>query len=143
MRVPIEDVWASEGARLAEILDEHADPLDGLRAALLTRASSAEPCDPVVREAVSRLARPGTEVASLAGELGFSERQLRRRVSAAVGYGPKRLARVLRLERALQAARAGEDLARVALDGGYADQAHFTNDCRSLAGVPPSAVLTG
>jgi transcriptional regulator GlxA family with amidase domain len=71
------------------------------------------------------------------------ERQLRRRVSAAVGYGPKRLARVLRLERALQAARAGEDLARVALDGGYADQAHFTNDCRSLAVVPPSVVLAG
>ena len=32
---------------------------------------------------------------------GLSERQLRRRVSAAVGYGPKRLARVLRRCQAL------------------------------------------
>jgi len=48
---------------------------------------------------------------------------------------------VLRLGRALQAARAGDELARVAYEAGYADQAHFTNDCRALAGVPPSIVL--
>ena len=71
----------------------------------------------------------------------MSERQLRRRVSAAVGYGPKRLARVLRLGAALQAARTGRELAEVAIDAGYADQAHFANDCRALAGVPPSWLL--
>ena len=80
-------------------------------------------------------------VRSLARELALSERQLRRRFEAAVGYGPKRLARVLRLTRALAAAYAGEELGRVAADAGYADQAHFTNDCRSLAGVAPSALL--
>ena len=66
---------------------------------------------------------------------------MRRRFERAVGYGPKRLARVLRLGRALAAAHDGEELARVALDAGYADQAHFTHDCRSLAGVAPSALL--
>jgi AraC-like DNA-binding protein len=48
---------------------------------------------------------------------------------------------VLRLTRALEAARAGADLGRVAFDAGYADQAHFANDCRALAGVPPSSLL--
>jgi AraC-like DNA-binding protein len=56
-------------------------------------------------------------------------------------HAPKRLARVLRLERALAAARAGEELARAAAEAGYADQAHFSHDCRALAGVAPSALL--
>ncbi len=76
----------------------------------------------------------------VAGDLAISERQLRRRVTAAVGYGPKRLARVLRLRRALTAAEKGAGLARAALGAGYADQAHFANDCRELAGVAPSVM---
>ena len=56
--------------------------------------------------------------------LGVSERALRRRVTAAVGYGPKRLARVLRLRRALALAGAGSPLADAAYEAGYADQAH-------------------
>ncbi|MGI8903316.1 MAG: AraC family transcriptional regulator [Solirubrobacteraceae bacterium] len=142
-RVPVAELWAAgdAGYRLAAALDEQPDPVEGLRAELRGRAARAALPDPLVREAISRLARPGVAIAPLAGELGVSERQLRRRVSGAVGYGPKRLARVLRLLRALQAGRAGDDLARVALDAGYADQAHFANDCRALAGVAPSVLL--
>jgi AraC-like DNA-binding protein len=109
--------------------------------ALAARAPAAAAPDPLVRAAVARLTNPDLGVAALAFELGVSERQLRRRFERAVGYGPKRLARVLRLERALSAARAGEELARVAADAGYADQAHFANDCRDLAGVAPSSLL--
>lgn len=141
LRVPVQEVWASEGERLAATLNDHPDPLSGLRAALLARRAGAQPPDPLVRAAATRLARPDAAVVRIASELGVSERQLRRRVTLAVGYGPKRLARVLRLWRALDAARTGEDLARAALDAGYADQAHFANDCRALAGVPPSVVL--
>jgi methylphosphotriester-DNA--protein-cysteine methyltransferase len=74
----------------------------------------------------------------LADELGFSERQLRRRFHAAVGYGPKTLQRVLRFRRFLARADAGEDLSRAALDAGYADQAHLTRDCARLSGLTPS-----
>ncbi len=102
---------------------------------------SAPAPDPLVRAAVARLDDPRIEVRRLANALAVSERQLRRRFESAVGYGPKRLGRVLRLTRALTAARAGEELGRVAFDAGYADQAHFANDCRSLAGVAPSALI--
>jgi AraC-like DNA-binding protein len=59
-----------------------------------------------------------------------------------VGYGPKTLDRVLRFRRFVSqapgvAAREG-DLARIAADLGYADQAHMTRDCLNLSGMPPT-----
>ncbi len=140
-RIPLAQVWGDEGACLAAALDESADPAVCLRAALVARATRADRPDPLVSIAVTALGRPAVAIEKLAGELGLSERQLRRRVSRAVGYGPKRLARVLRFGQALAAARRGEGLAQVAYESGYADQAHFTNDCRALAGVPPLALL--
>jgi AraC-like DNA-binding protein len=136
-REPLESLWGDAGRRLAWQLDSGDDRVGALIAALAGRAPAAPAPDPLVRA----FALAPVPVAAAARRLHVSERQLRRRVEAAVGYGPKRLARVLRLHRALAAARAGDDLGRVALDAGYADQAHFANDCRTLAGVPPSALL--
>lgn len=140
-RVPLHELWGDEGHLLAQRLDETADPGGTLLAALAPRAAAARAPDPLVQAVVARLQDSARPVGELAHELHVSERQLRRRVGAAVGYGPKRLARVLRLGRALAAAHAGDELARVAADAGYADQAHFAGDCRELAGVPPSALL--
>jgi AraC-like DNA-binding protein len=140
-RVAIDDVWGDDGRRLAQALEEREDRRAVLLCALAARAQAAAAPDPLVRAAVALLDGPEVVVGALALELGVSERQLRRRFESAVGYGPKRLGRVLRLARALAAARRGEELARVAVDAGYADHAHFANDCRSLAGVAPSTLL--
>ncbi|HEY3725564.1 MAG TPA: helix-turn-helix transcriptional regulator [Solirubrobacteraceae bacterium] len=140
-RPPIEQVLGDRGARLAWELERSTDPAAALVAWLQRRAERADRPDRLVAATVTRLGGSASRVDAVAEELGVSERALRRRVTSAVGYGPKRLARVLRLWRALSAARAGEDLARVAYDAGYADQAHFSGDCRQLAGVPPSALL--
>jgi AraC-like DNA-binding protein len=140
-RVALHELWGDDGRRLAQMLDESADRRAALLAAVASRAAAAAAPDALVQAAVARLARGEPSVSALARELHVSERQLRRRVGAAVGYGPKRLGRVLRLRRALGAARGGAALARAAADAGYADQAHFAGDCRELAGVPPSALL--
>jgi AraC-like DNA-binding protein len=142
-RVPVADALADAGARLEVALTESHDPVATLHAALFAHTVRAKLPDPLVRAAVARLERSSVSISELARELAVSERGLRRRVSASVGYGPRRLARVLRLGRALEGARAGGELARVAYEAGYADQAHFANDCRALAGVPPSIVLAG
>lgn len=139
--LPLADVWHDDGRRLAERLDGAEDRVGALLAALLARAPQIAPPDPLVFAAVARLHDPHARVQALARELDVSARQLRRRFESAVGYGPKRLARVLRLERALGAARGGEELAQAAAGAGYADQAHFAHDCRALAGVSPSALL--
>jgi AraC-like DNA-binding protein len=140
-RIALEDVWSDDGRRLEEQVELSRDPVAALFAALDARAPHTPPPDPLVRAAVTRLRDPDARVETLARDLGISARQLRRRFEATVGYGPKRLARVLRLERALEAARAGQELALVAVSAGYADQSHFADDCRTLAGVSASALL--
>ncbi|MYW10647.1 helix-turn-helix domain-containing protein, partial [Streptomyces sp. SID2563] len=66
-------------------------------------------------------------------------RQLHRRALTAFGYGPKTLARVLRLQRALALVRAGLPYADAALAAGCADQAHLARDMRDLAGTTLTA----
>ena len=140
-RAALGELWSDDGVRLAERFEAAADRVAALLTFLSARAATASAPDPLVRAAAGRLVQPAARVGDLAGELAVSERQLRRRVEAAVGYGPKRLARILRLRRALDAAHRGDELARVAADAGYADQAHFAQDCRALAGLPPSRLL--
>ncbi len=77
-------------------------------------------------------------VAELAGEVGWSRRHFGERFRAEVGLAPKQAARVLRFERAGQLLRGGcLDLARVAAEAGFYDQAHLSNEWRALAGCTP------
>ncbi len=107
--------------------------------------------DPLVRAAVDALDRPRARISSVASELGLSARQLQRRVADATGYGPKMLARVLRFRRLQALAAAPADrgpatgsepaLIDLALDAGYADQAHMTAEVTRLAGLSPVRFL--
>ena len=123
---------------LAERLPADLEPREALRR-IAAIALAAAPADAAVTEAARRLSDPRTRVETLADDLGLSERQLRRRCHVAAGYGPKTLQRVLRFRRFL--ATANGDLARAALDAGYADQSHLTRECTRLAGKPPGALL--
>jgi methylphosphotriester-DNA--protein-cysteine methyltransferase len=143
------ELWGADAERLEERLEGAPDPaarLELLEGQLRRRLERAERPDVLVAAAVMRLYSndPG-RVQAIGDELGISARQLRRRFHAAVGYGPKTLARVLRFQRLLalvsrRGARRG-DLARLALDAGYADQAHMTAEVTRLAGDPPGRLL--
>lgn len=78
-------------------------------------------------------------VASLAGEVGWSRRHFGELFRRELGLSPKQAARVLRFERAttLLRGRGRSDLAQLALDCGFYDQAHLSNEWRSLAGCSP------
>jgi AraC-like DNA-binding protein len=93
------------------------------------------------------LADPRVLAEDVAVDVGLSPRQLRRRCHAVVGYGPKTLQRVLRFRRfvtqvdaGLPAGQEAHDLAALAAQAGYADQAHLTRECRALAGLTPAAL---
>jgi AraC-like DNA-binding protein len=78
-------------------------------------------------------------VASLADDLGISERQLQRRFADHVGLSPKAIVRRYRLYEAAERARAGDvDWAGVAAELGYSDQSHLTRDFTAALGVPPA-----
>jgi AraC-like DNA-binding protein len=138
-RMPdLDEVWPSgDVRRLAEQVA--ADPVAGLETWMVERATSRS-VDPWGSR-VLEMASAGTPVAVMAQRLGLSTRQLHRRCLPVFGYGPRRLARVMRLGRALEKARAGAPLAQVAASCRYVDQAHFSREVRALAGTTPGRLL--
>lgn len=83
-----------------------------------------------------------TRVDELAAHVGLSERTLQRLVEQRVGMSPKWLIQRRRLHDAVEALKAGtSSLADMAARLGYADQAHFTHDFRTVTGMTPGEYL--
>jgi AraC-like DNA-binding protein len=149
MRVRVDELWGDRQAReLAERVAAHPD--DRGRARELERvvrrlAARARPVDEVALEVAARLDQPHpASVHDLSRATGLSERQLHRRCTAAFGYGPAVLARMLRLQRALRLARSREGrfrLAELAAAAGYFDQQHFAREVRAIMGTTPTRLL--
>ncbi|MGC9541434.1 DUF6597 domain-containing transcriptional factor [Streptomyces sp. UG1] len=141
LRVELAELWpASEVRRLSRRIEAAGDPVTALEDVALERAAEAVAPDPALRQVVAAL-DAGRSVAATADELGLGARQLHRRSLTAFGYGPKTLARILRLQRALALARGGAGLADTAVRAGFADQAHLARDVKELAGLPLGELL--
>jgi AraC-like DNA-binding protein len=114
-----------------------------VESALRRRLAKSDPVRPEVEWAVGRLhATAGrVRVEELARDLGWSRRHLAAQFRDAVGFAPKAMARVIRFEHTLERLRAGEALADVAYDAGYADQAHLNRDFHALSGLAPTEYL--
>lgn len=149
-RVDVGDLGCRPAAGLARLLPGSLEPESALR--MLTEVAGAltddGPADPLAAQAARLLGRAPAQADTVADHLGVSERQLRRRCQASVGYGPATLRRILRFRRFVSWADAGRgrlagsgDLAQVAAELGYADQAHLTRECVRLAGVTPAALV--
>ncbi|MFI1958052.1 helix-turn-helix domain-containing protein [Streptomyces althioticus] len=134
-RVELADLWpAAEVRRATARVHGAHHPARGLEDVALRLAASAGPPDPLLTRLVAAL-DAGRPVAGTADALGLGARQLHRRSLIAFGYGPKTLARILRMRRALALARAGVPFAQTAARAGYADQPHLAREVRSLTGV--------
>jgi AraC-like DNA-binding protein len=138
-RVPLADLLPSAAKQLPATLDpaQAAGRVLDITGALVAEGDP----DPAMARAAALLHDPAARAEAVAAEVGLSERQFRRRCQAAAGYGPKTLQRVLRFQRFVQvldAAPAPPDLATVAAQAGYADQAHLTRECADLSGLTPA-----
>lgn len=78
---------------------------------------------------------------ALAERLDWTPRHLQRRMRSMTGLRPGEVERMLRVEQALLAMRdANASALEAALDSGYADQAHFSREARTLFERPPAAL---
>lgn len=110
-------VWRSIVGALPVLAPDHA--LIGLLARL---------------DAAPRLPR----VEALAAAAGLGRRTLERRFGAALGVSPVQHLRWLRFERARRLLGGGRRAhADIALDAGYADQAHFIREFARFSGLTP------
>jgi AraC-like DNA-binding protein len=134
-RVALEDLWPVHRARrLRDAALAAADPWSVLE-------SAVSPPDGWIRQVLALL-RTGADIDAVARSLDLSPRHLHRRSLAAFGYGPRRLAAILRFQRAVRLGRrSGQPLARIASETGYADQAHLAREVRRFAGVTATALL--
>ncbi len=85
--------------------------------------------------------RAPASVQATCERLGLSNRHLISMFRSLVGLPPKTFARVQRFHVALARLPVSNSRAALALDLGYADQAHFGNDFRRFAGVAPGDYL--
>lgn len=142
--VPLEDVFP--GDHLVERLAEARDwetRFDLLEATLGSRLADALPLPDDAAWAWRRLAEThGTlRVEALCDELGWSRKRLAARFRDVVGLPPKTVARLLRLERAIELASSGVGWAEVAYACGYFDQSHLANEFRQITGTSPTQYL--
>ncbi|MER6567633.1 helix-turn-helix transcriptional regulator [Streptomyces sp. NPDC001093] len=143
LRVDLADLWPAARVRqLRERVEAAPDPATALEDIALDRAARTTAADPLLHRLVERLDE-GRPVSATAAELGVGTRTLHRRCLDAFGYGPKTLARILRLQRALALARSGTPYAETAVRAGYADQPHLAREVRELTGMPLGRLLGG
>lgn len=85
-------------------------------------------------------AQPGIGLTDLARHVGCSLHHLSRLFSQQTGGGVSRYRNRIRIAEAVERVRDGAtDLAALAHDLGFADQAHFTRTGRALTGQPPGS----
>ena len=143
--VQLDEVTPALCSRLLPALEDAPDEtrrlatlFDALEAHVTRQAAP----DAALRAAVECLTTSQTlpSIADLASSLGRSTRWLQRAFSETLGFGPKMLARITRVQRALRLARIDEraSWAAIAADAGYFDHSHLVRDFKQLVGCTPS-----
>lgn len=132
----------SVAALLGEIesLDQRCLFLSRLLSGGLLPELRDEPPEALIVLAQGRL----RSVSTAAEQAGISTRHLERLSDRWIGMPPSELVRLSRFQRALHRLRHRpfHSLTRIALESGFADQAHFTREFGRFAGVTPSVFRT-
>lgn len=143
--VSLDDLWGREASWLREQLHAASswEQRFALTEELLARRCAVEPSvDPEVAWAWRRMvvSRGLVRIEGLADEVGWSRKRLWSRFHSQIGLPPKRASMLVRFDHAVHRLVAGEGVALVAAESGYADQSHLHRDVMALTGVTPATV---
>jgi AraC-like DNA-binding protein len=142
--VVVEDVFGPDGQALEAALFAQADVEkmiqlfeEFLRARLPGRDQNVDLINQIVDQIIAD--RAITRVAEVASHFGVSSRTLQRLFDQYVGVSPKWVIQRYRLQEAANQLANGDGVnwAKMALDLGYFDQAHFIKDFKTLVGQTP------
>jgi AraC-like DNA-binding protein len=149
LRVTLDEIWP-DAAAVRDALVAHPNAVARVRAlervltARLSPAAGRSQGD--VDEAVRRIVGAGGTlgITRLAPALGVSRQHLARRFAELVGVSPKTFARVVRLGRVVERARAlpadePVNWSALAIELGYYDQSHLVDEFREMTGITPAA----
>jgi hypothetical protein len=144
-RVAVADVFGADGDRLVDRLLATGDRTALVAVAeafLLERRPGPDPNVTLVNRVVDQVMadRDITLVRHLTGRFRVGTRRLQRLFATYAGVTPKWVIRRARLHEAVERLDQGHeiDLALLARDLGYFDQAHFAHDFRAAVGHPPA-----
>lgn len=145
--VSLDDLADVEIAALRRRLEDTADwdrRLDLAEAFVLQRLRRGPVPNDAVISAYRELAfcHGDVRIGAIATRLGWSRKHLSQRFQDEIGLPPKTVARIFRFNRLLALASHGDaDWAGLAVECGYADQAHLTREFAEFAGTTPNRWL--
>jgi AraC-like DNA-binding protein len=150
-RVPLAEFWKGDANEIADHAFRAPHPgavVAVLQRALLGRLATVGPADhQIAFLRTNALTKPDDSKAgglkALSRCIGISERSLRRRCVDTFGYGFKTLQRILRFQRLFRliALTTRLDLADLATEAGFADQAHMSREVRRLGSATPAELV--
>lgn len=149
--LPLDRAFGAEGVayerEVLALAGDEAAQVACAEAFLLRRLPPADPQVDRVRELVAAISddRSLVRVEDVALQAGLGVRALQRLFAEYVGVSPKWVLARYRLHEAMARLEAGTapDLATLAAELGYFDQAHFTRDFKALLGRAPGAYARG
>ena len=146
--VDVEALFGPAGRVLVErlaVLPDWAARFDLIESFVGRRVGGAPGLPPEVAEAWRLLQASGgrASIAGVATTVGVSRQHLSATMTQQLGLPPKRLAEIVRFERALEATNAATRprWSLIAAGAGYADQSHLTRTFQRFAGMSPGAFL--
>ncbi|GGA15454.1 helix-turn-helix domain-containing protein [Dyella caseinilytica] len=149
--INLEDMFGARAHQLRQRLLEAVTPAErlALMEQWLRRLSEQPSWDATILHAVATLARvPDVpSIGRLQRDSGYSAHRFGLLFRRHVGMTAKQYARLMRFRAVVDMAYPAQQLdwARIALDGGYCDQAHLSHEFRRFAGITPTefAALRG
>jgi AraC-like DNA-binding protein len=146
--VGLEEIWGPLAGLVREQLLAARTPearLKILERGLWLAAGGALGRHPAVAFALNEFrSTPGERtIAEVTNQIGLSARRFIEVFHKEVGLTPKLFCRVRRFQKVLPHIQRGREIdwARIALECGYYDQAHFIHDFQAFSGINPSAYL--